>query len=93
MRRLWRRLRFVFQVHRSIPFLIDFFRSAEVSIGTKIVSAALIVLYFVLPFDLIPDFLVLFGIVDDVAVLVFILQWLVQAAPPSLKEKHRLLER
>ena len=91
MGKFFRRLRFVLQVHRSIPFLIDFFRSGEVAAGQKLLSVGLIAVYFLLPFDLVPDFLVFFGIVDDVAVLAFILQWMVKVAPDSLKKKHQLL--
>jgi uncharacterized membrane protein YkvA (DUF1232 family) len=44
--------------------------------------------YFVFPFDLIPDFLVVFGLVDDVAIAILILQQMVKIAPSSLKEKY-----
>ncbi|WP_334313857.1 YkvA family protein [Aquibacillus salsiterrae] len=55
------------------------------------ISSLLIIGYLVFPFDVIPDFLVAIGIVDDLAFLSFILQHIVKIAPHSLKEKHGLL--
>jgi uncharacterized membrane protein YkvA (DUF1232 family) len=42
----------------------------------------------VFPFDIIPDWLGLFGVIDDVAVLLFILQQIVKMAPSHLKNKY-----
>lgn len=47
--------------------------------------------YVVLPFDLIPDFMALFGVVDDITVVLFILQLMVKKAPDSLKGKYEKL--
>ncbi|RKQ30900.1 YkvA family protein [Oceanobacillus halophilus] len=91
MRRFLHRLKFLFKFHRSIPFLKDFFVSKEVKQTTKLLFVILLVAYIIIPFDLIPDFLVFFGIVDDITIALFLLQQMVKVAPPSLKEKHRLL--
>ncbi|SIS57104.1 YkvA family protein [Salimicrobium flavidum] len=88
--KFWRRVKFLFQFRKSIPFLVSFFRSREVK-GVKKGGAVLLAfLYILFPWDLIPDFLVLFGIIDDVAVLTFILQQIVKMAPESLKEEYKL---
>lgn len=42
------------------------------------------------PFDLIPDFLLFFGVLDDIAVVLFILQRIVKMAPKHLQEKYNL---
>ncbi|MFP7495015.1 DUF1232 domain-containing protein [Terribacillus saccharophilus] len=88
MTRLWSRLRFLFNFRKSIPFLKAFFTAKEVAAAKKVTAIALIVLYFVFPFDLIPDFLIGLGIVDDVAVAAFILQLIVKMAPTHIKEKY-----
>ncbi|WP_053217437.1 YkvA family protein [Virgibacillus senegalensis] len=90
MLRFVRRLKFLFNFKKSLPFLKDFFLSKEVNMATKGLSVLLIIGYIVFPFDIIPDFLMVFGVFDDVAVAGFILQRMVKMAPESLKEKHGL---
>jgi uncharacterized membrane protein YkvA (DUF1232 family) len=90
MKKFFKRIRLVFKVKRFIPFLIEFFTSGMVPVKQKIISAGLIIGYFLLPFDIIPDFLTLIGIVDDVGVLLIIFQQIIKMAPAELKEKHRL---
>ncbi|RJS58821.1 DUF1232 domain-containing protein [Bacillus sp. PK3_68] len=91
MKKIWKRLKFVFTFRRSIPFLKDFFLSREVTAVSKIVSIGLIIGYLLLPFDLIPDFFAVFGLIDDIAIFAFVLQQIVKLAPDSLKEKHKMI--
>ncbi|MFD1019267.1 YkvA family protein [Thalassobacillus hwangdonensis] len=91
MWRFWRRLKFIFNIRKSIPFLKDFFLSREVKNRKKIISVLFIVGYFLLPLDLIPDFLAFFGILDDLTVFTLVLQQIVKMAPEHLKEKHGFL--
>jgi len=88
MMRFLRRIRFLFKIHKSVPFLKDFFVTSEIKTATKILFLAIIIGYFIFPFDLIPDFLVVFGLVDDVAIAILILQQMIKIAPSSLKEKY-----
>lgn len=88
-----RRLKFVFTFWRFIPFLIDYFRSGEVSGAKKIVGVVLLLVYVVFPFDLIPDYLLFFGVLDDIMIVTFVLERMVKMAPLSLKEKHKLLDK
>lgn len=90
MYRFFNRIRFLFQFHKSIPFMKDFFTTSKVKRMTKFLFAVLIIGYIALPFDLIPDFILLFGIVDDATIAIFLLQQMVKIAPESLKEKHNL---
>ncbi|GGJ90706.1 membrane protein [Lentibacillus kapialis] len=90
MMKFLKRLGFLFKFHKSIPFITDFFRSTQVKRTTKFLYVVLIIGYIALPFDLIPDFLYIFGIIDDITVATFILQLMVKVAPQSLKEKHHL---
>lgn len=93
MIKLWRRVKFVFNVRKSIPFLNQFFRSKEVSKEKKWTSVLLLILYLIFPWDIIPDVLVFFGIIDDLAVFTFVLQLMVKMAPESLKEQYELEDR
>ena len=88
--KLLKRFKFLVNFRKSVPFLVDFFRSKDVSIVKKVTSIGLILGYFILPFDLIPDVLVFFGIVDDVAVFAFMLQLIVKLAPEKLKKRYEI---
>lgn len=92
MTKLLKRIRFVVKFRKSIPFLKEFFLSKEVQFRKKLISILFIVAYVFFPFDLIPDFLSLLGIVDDVVIAGFILQQIVKLAPTTLKAKYGLLE-
>ncbi|MFD1038330.1 YkvA family protein [Virgibacillus byunsanensis] len=92
MVRFFKRIRFLFKFHKSIPFLKDFFITREVSIVKKVLFVFLIMGYIIFPFDIIPDFLLFFGILDDATVAILLLQQMFKAAPDALKEKHKLLE-
>ncbi|MEQ6391225.1 DUF1232 domain-containing protein [Bacillaceae bacterium S4-13-58] len=93
MIRFARRLKFLFNIKKSIPFLIEFFLSKEVTSSKKWISLGFIVIYAIFPFDLIPDFIVGLGIVDDLTILTLVLQQIIKMAPDSLKEKHGLIPR
>jgi uncharacterized membrane protein YkvA (DUF1232 family) len=88
MMRFMKRVRFLFNIRKSVPFLVDFFRSKEVSVFKKVLTLGIVAVYFWLPFDLIPDVFVLFGIVDDIAVFTFVLQLIVKMAPEELKNRY-----
>ncbi|UOR10370.1 YkvA family protein [Halobacillus amylolyticus] len=92
MSRIWRRIKFLFNIRKSVPFLLSFFRSREVAKGSKVTAVLLMIGYLLFPWDVIPDFLVIFGLVDDVAVLTFILQQIVKMAPASLKKEYDMEE-
>ncbi|WP_226038177.1 YkvA family protein [Aquibacillus saliphilus] len=90
MIRFGRRLKFLFNFKKSIPFLKEFFLSSDVKLGTKMFSVLLIIGYIIFPFDIIPDYLLVFGIVDDVAIASLILQQIIKVAPNHIREKYDL---
>lgn len=90
MKKFLNRIRLVFKVKKFIPFLIEFFTSGLVPLKQKLISVGLIIGYFLLPFDIIPDFLTLIGVVDDVGVLLIIFQQIIKMAPPELRDKHKM---
>ncbi|TMU86982.1 DUF1232 domain-containing protein [Bacillus sp. BHET2] len=90
MMRFVKRVRFVLNVRRSVPFLVHFFRSRDVAVWKKVLSVGLVGFYFWLPLDLIPDVFLIFGIVDDLAVYAFMLQLIVKMAPLELQNRYEL---
>ncbi|KIL45438.1 membrane protein [Jeotgalibacillus soli] len=59
----------------------------------KILSLGLMFGYILLPTDLIPDYLIIIGLTDDIAVVGFILQLMVKMAPLHLAEKFELYKK
>ncbi len=92
MGKFFKRLMFILRFWKFIPFLKDFFFSKEVKLSNKLIGTGLILLYAFFPFDLIPDFLAFFGVVDDIVIASFILERMIKLAPSTLKQKHNLLD-
>ncbi|RXJ02097.1 DUF1232 domain-containing protein [Anaerobacillus alkaliphilus] len=86
------RLKFIFRFKNFIPFLKDFFLSNEIPLRKKVIGIVLIVIYVLFPFDLIPDFILFFGVIDDIVVATFVLERMVKLAPQHLKDKYRLID-
>lgn len=91
MLKFFKRISFTFKFWKLIPFLKDFFKSNDVDLHKKALGVLLILTYAFFPFDLIPDYLSVIGIIDDVAVAGLVLERMVMLAPASLKEKHGLI--
>ncbi|MGD7043871.1 DUF1232 domain-containing protein [Jeotgalibacillus proteolyticus] len=58
----------------------------------KILPVFIFFLYAVIPLDFIPDYLIVFGIMDDTAVAAYLFQLMVKMAPPHLAAKYQLLK-
>ncbi|TFE03331.1 DUF1232 domain-containing protein [Jeotgalibacillus sp. R-1-5s-1] len=86
------RVRFLFTLKKSFPFLKDYFTSRHVHPMKKIIPAGLAVAYLLLPIDLLPDYLGIIGLTDDLAIVTFLLQLTVKMAPEELAVRHRLLK-
>ncbi|MDZ5711890.1 YkvA family protein [Jeotgalibacillus haloalkalitolerans] len=88
--KMLKRIQFIFHFRKSLPFIKDFFVSSSVHPVKKLLTGGLIIAYAVMPADIIPDYLFLVGITDDIAFTTFMLQLAVKMAPPDLAEKHQL---
>ncbi|WP_343206555.1 YkvA family protein [Bacillus sp. B15-48] len=86
-------MKFVLKFWKSLPFIKDFFLSKEVESYKKLLSSLLILTYTFFPFDLIPDFLFLWGYVDDVVIIGLIIERMVKWAPETLKSKYHLHDK
>lgn len=92
MFRFFKRIRFIINLRKFVPFLKDFFLSKEVKRSKKLLSIGILIGYALLPFDIVPDFLTFFGIMDDLAVFTFIVHRMIEIAPTSIQEKYDLTE-
>ncbi len=63
-------------------------RDPRVPLWTKAVALG-VALYILSPLDLIPDFIPVLGELDDVAVLLFGIELLIQLSPPHVVAEHR----
>lgn len=52
-------------------------------------AVAALVVYLLSPFDLIPDFIPVFGLLDDVVIIGMVVHWLVGRLPADLREDAR----
>ncbi|VVD88520.1 membrane protein [Pandoraea communis] len=52
-------------------------------------AMALLVVYLISPFDLIPDFIPVFGLLDDVIVIGMVVHWLIKRLPVDVREDAR----
>ncbi|MBU8881208.1 DUF1232 domain-containing protein [Bacillus sp. FJAT-29790] len=87
-----KRLKFILKFWKFVPFMKEYFFSREVPMRRKLFPVLFGLAYFILPLDLIPDFITFFGVTDDIVVTSFILQQMVKMAPESLKEKYKMLD-
>ncbi|TFE02964.1 YkvA family protein [Jeotgalibacillus salarius] len=85
-----KRVQFILHFRKSLPFIKDFFISSSVSAGKKLIIGGLIAAYALMPADIIPDYLFLVGITDDIAFTTFMLQLAIKMAPHELAKKHQL---
>ncbi|MBO1510744.1 YkvA family protein [Metabacillus bambusae] len=90
MFKYFKRIKFILKFWKFIPFLKEFFISKEVEVQKKAIGVLLILTYAFFPFDLIPDFLSLIGVVDDVVIATFVLERMIKMAPESLRDKYKL---
>lgn len=89
--KLMKRVKFVFKFWKFIPFLKDYFLSRNVSAAKKVLPIAAAAAYFLLPVDIIPDFLGIIGFTDDIVLTTFLLQQMIKMAPAELKDKYKML--
>lgn len=80
--------RLLLQLPRLLRLIGRLFRDHRVPVSGKIVFL-LSIGYFLLPIDLIPDFVLpLIGHLDDIAVLLAGMRFLLRQTPPSVLEDH-----
>ncbi|GAF65452.1 hypothetical protein BTS2_2350 [Bacillus sp. TS-2] len=87
MKKIFKRAAFIFTFWRSFPVLFQFYRSKEVSNRRKWFYSLGIIGYFLLPADLIPDFIPGFGYLDDVVIIGFLLDRMIHETKAKHKKK------
>ena len=69
----------------EINRLIEIFRSKDVKLFNKILAVAALI-YFIMPFDLIPDFLGAGGFLDDIFVITTMLKSIMNTTTDEIRE-------
>jgi uncharacterized membrane protein YkvA (DUF1232 family) len=70
----------ILRFRKEVVLLWHAFRAPETPLYLK-VATALVALYLVSPFDLIPEFLPLLGFVDDLILVPMMVSWIVSRLP------------
>ncbi len=74
----------IFQLRLTWRLLFD----ERVPVSAKLIPLGA-VLYIISPIDIIPDFLIALGLLDDIGVFLMALRMFQQAAPADIVEEHR----
>lgn len=82
---MWKRLIVLWRVVRGDVRRLWFALRHPAAPGWLKVGTALIVLYLLSPVDLIPDFIPLLGIVDDLVIVPFAIRFLLGKLPPEIR--------
>lgn len=81
----WNRFKLIFNFRKSIPLTYKLLLDQRVPKGNKIILLVVGIGYFLLPVDLIPDFLLPgIGYLDDIAVILFLMDRFINSAPPEV---------
>ncbi|MDM5209280.1 YkvA family protein [Cytobacillus kochii] len=91
MKKFFKRVGFVLTFWRFIPFFFEYLVAKDIPLWKKLLPVGVSIAYILIPIDLIPDFLYIIGITDDVLFTTFILQSMVKYAPDRLKLKYSKL--
>lgn len=82
---MWKKLIVLWRVVRGDARRLWFALRHPASPGWLKLGTALIVLYLLSPVDLIPDFVPLLGIVDDLVLIPFAIRFLLGKLPPEIR--------
>ncbi len=81
---MWKRLTVLWTVVRGDARRLWFALRHPAAPAWLKLGTALIVLYVVSPIDLIPDFLPVIGVVDDLVIVPLAIRWLLNRLPPEI---------
>lgn len=83
---MWKRLTVLWTVLRGDARQLWFALRHPAAPGWLKVGTALIALYLLSPVDLLPDWLPLIGVVDDLVLVPLAIRWLLGRLPPEIAE-------
>ena len=81
---MWKRLTLLWTLMRGDARVLWFALRHPAAPAWLKVGTALTLLYVVSPIDLIPDFVPVFGVLDDLVVVTLAVRWMVRHLPPEL---------
>lgn len=85
LKKWWPRLKLLFNFRKSIPLTFGLLKDKRVPTTNKLFFLVVTIGYFVLPIDIIPDFLLPgVGYLDDLAVALILMEKFIASAPPDV---------
>ncbi|MDD2421675.1 MAG: YkvA family protein [Heliobacteriaceae bacterium] len=84
----WQRLRILFNLPRSTRLIYSLLKDSRVPGLNKVLLLGLGTAYFLMPVDVVPDFLPFFGQFDDLTVMLFLVDRFVASAPGHVVQEH-----
>lgn len=89
LKKWWPRLKLLFNFKKSIPLVFRLLKDKRVPITNKLFFLAVTIGYFILPIDIIPDFLFPgIGYLDDLAVVLIFMEKFIDSAPPHVLNEY-----
>jgi uncharacterized membrane protein YkvA (DUF1232 family) len=73
--KLFQKIKNIHSIIREIKILVTAYTDKRTPLALKIIAGILMVGYFVDPFDIVPDFIPVFGILDD-ATVISLMAWI-----------------
>jgi len=74
---------------KSIPMVWKLLQDKRVAFKNKAIFIGTSLLYFLIPYDLIPDFPIL-GHIDDFFIFLFLINWFLKQIPSNVLEDYNL---
>lgn len=83
----FRSLRAAWNLRKSIPLVFHLMKDHRVARSSKIIFVAVSLGYLLLPYDFILD-IPFVGQIDDLAVFIFMINWLIRRVPKTILEQY-----
>ena len=80
-------IRFIFHLPKLVLLIHRLLNDKRVPFFTKLIPLGAL-LYVVMPFDILKDFSLALGYVDDVVVVYILMKTFIKACPPEVVEEH-----
>jgi uncharacterized membrane protein YkvA (DUF1232 family) len=77
---------------KSIPMVWKLLQDKRVAFKNKAIFIGTSLLYFLIPYDLIPDFPII-GHIDDFFIFLFLINWFLKQIPSNVLEDYNLKDQ
>jgi uncharacterized membrane protein YkvA (DUF1232 family) len=85
---IWQRFKYIVNIPQSVKLVWHLMWDKRVPAANKGLFFIIILLYLVIPTDIIPDFIPFIGEIDDLAVIFFLVDQFITRAPANLVAEY-----